>query len=205
MIEDRFDELFRGTDDDEQFDAARAEKMTELKSLHPGSPKPVGGEYGPDKFYTYSKNDHDHSVNVQVTMRPQLSNLLGRVVEMRLIPEYTSKQAIIRDAIHHRLAYIADHYADFEGGEMLAYERIATTMQMRRESRRTVNSVISEAEAELNEIVRSGDWDDLQHELDSLDMQLLDLPEKQQQRLAALVLEFRAKLKRFGRTIEDGE
>lgn len=192
-----FDNLFRGVDDDERYEGERAEKMAQLKTIHPGSPKPVGGEYRRDAFYTYSKNDHDHSSNVQVTMRPQLNNLLGRIVQMGLIPEYTSKQAIIRDAIHHRLAEIAENYADFEMSDMLAVERMDTQAQMRREHRRTVKQVLVNAQADLDELVQDGDWDDLALELDKLEMHAGDLPEKPQQKFVAMIDEYRAKHRRF--------
>ena len=196
MQEDQFDALFRGTDD--EYDDQRAEKLKNLKSLHPGSPKPIGGEYSREKFYTYSKNEHDHSVNVQVTMRPQLSNLLGRAVSMGLIPEYASKQAIIRDAIHHRLADIAENYADFEMSDMLALERMDTLAQMRREHRRTIKAVLTNAQADLDELVRDSDWDDLALELDKLEMHAGDMPAKSREKLDGLIQEYRGKLRRFG-------
>lgn len=197
MADDPFD-VFRGVDDEAEYQDERDGKMAQLKTIHPGSPKPVGGEYSRDKFYTYSKNDHDHSANVQVTMRPQLSNLLGRVVQMGLIPEYTSKQAIIRDAIHHRLAELAENYGDFEMSDMLVLERMDTMAQMRREARKTIKAVLKNAEADLEEMVRDGEWDDLALELDRLEAHTQELPAKSREKLEAMIVEYRARLRRFG-------
>jgi len=63
--------------------------------------------YDPDRFYTAGRDQQGHFSEVRVQIPTPLAGELARLVEDRRIPEYQTRQHVVRDAIYHRVKTIA--------------------------------------------------------------------------------------------------
>lgn len=66
--------------------------------------------YDPDKFYTSSRNKHDHSEQMSLKLPPDLYMAVQSYGNNQDFPEYRSGQDVVRDAIVHRLHYLTSSY-----------------------------------------------------------------------------------------------
>lgn len=98
-------------------------------------------EYDIGKFYTRATNQHDHSSNVQLPLPKELKGHLQTIVNQGMFP-YTSVQAIIRDAIVHRLEWLSgQNPADLETPQVVAFERMLARQEMRAEAQRAQEEI----------------------------------------------------------------
>ncbi len=184
------DDPFQGIDDDDP-------RIAKIATIHPGR-SDKHGAYDPHRFYTVSKNAHDHSENIQVPFPPAVAALIKRVVELDALTEYRSKQDVIRDAVYHRLAFLADEYGQFDLTISLERHLVDVRAQMRREERATEERIVANAAADLEMMDGKGQWRKLQRELDELEIGLRVVDEDLRERLQGLIDQYRGRLKRFG-------
>lgn len=179
------DDPFAGINDDYE---------TNLAAL--GAMKVVE-DYDPAKFYCRSTNKFDHSVKVQSPFPNDIVAAIDKVVNLRLVPEYTSRHALIRDAVVHRLHFLVETFGDWEIGELLALERVVAAAEARRALRVRQKEILETAEVELRELSQDADWESLEAELAQLEAALPTLTEHYQRKLAVLIDQHRASLRRF--------
>lgn len=72
----------------------------------------VETDYSVDQFYCDATDGRGHSDNHRVRMKPQLSGEIGALVASGRIPEYSTPAAFIRDAVVHRLRWLAENIDD---------------------------------------------------------------------------------------------
>lgn len=93
-------------------------------------------EYDANKTYTRSTNKHDHSITVNVNMPREYQSIIGTFVKDDAYPGYTSVQAFIRDAIFHRVFYLAQHGDDVSAMQDLlsvaAREKLEDKIEIRK-------------------------------------------------------------------------
>lgn len=65
------------------------------------------GGYSMDNFYTGSKDAQGHSTFVRIRVPDHIYGLLGRLIASGEVPELQTIPAAFRDAIHHRIRYLA--------------------------------------------------------------------------------------------------
>lgn len=65
-------------------------------------------DYAPSKFYCSASDDHGHSRVVRFDAPPSLAGQVAELIAERAFPVYRSAADFYRDAIHHRLRYLAD-------------------------------------------------------------------------------------------------
>ena len=63
--------------------------------------------YREDKFYTQASDEKGHSVPIHIRIPPDIYRRIEEVVSSRTIPDYKTMSDLVRDAIHHRLNYLA--------------------------------------------------------------------------------------------------
>lgn len=98
-------------------------------------------EYDVGKFYTRATNAHDHSSNIQLPLPKELKGHIQTIVNNGVFP-YTSVQAFVRDAIVHRLEWIAgQNPADLETPQVVAFERMLARQEMRAEAQRAQEEI----------------------------------------------------------------
>lgn len=67
-----------------------------------------GGGYDINDIITSSQDEHGHSVNLRLTVPKSWNAILHKIKESDSWPEYTSANAIMRDALYHRLHWISE-------------------------------------------------------------------------------------------------
>jgi hypothetical protein len=68
--------------------------------------------YDPDEFYTLSTDGHGHKVTMYIAVKPDLAGEIAALVAGAKFPDYKTTGHFIRDAIVHRLHYIAERESD---------------------------------------------------------------------------------------------
>ena len=63
------------------------------------------GGYDPDEIMTSSQDNHGHSTNQRVHIPPTWRAQMEQLIQSEQWPEYNSLQAIVRDALYHRLRW----------------------------------------------------------------------------------------------------
>lgn len=71
--------------------------------------KTEDGGYDPDKWYVTSMDDTGQTRQVRIAIAPRLYAEMERIVQSGQVPAYSTVAAMFRDAIVHRLRYLADH------------------------------------------------------------------------------------------------
>lgn len=71
-----------------------------------------GGEepekiYSPDKFYTRATNQKGFKDNIRLSLPPEMLGQIQAWVQGKEIPAYKTQQDFVRDAIFHRLKFLA--------------------------------------------------------------------------------------------------
>lgn len=66
-----------------------------------------GGGYDPNEIVTGSQDDHGHSINLRVHIPTPWRAMMEQYIQSDQWPEYSSIQAIFRDALYHRLHWIS--------------------------------------------------------------------------------------------------
>lgn len=129
-------------------------------------------EYDRYRIYTRSTNKHDHSANMQLPIRREHYALMVKLSNDERFPDYTSPQAIARDAIHHRLKDINEHIEDFEALAMLNSVQHMDVESARDERRRNEKEWVRNQESEILQLQADMDWDELETKLIRLEAML---------------------------------
>lgn len=155
------------------------------------------------KFYTRATNDHDHSMTMRVPMPREIMGEISRWVQMGLVPAYTSPQALVRDAVHHRLQWLAEQKGDWELAGVLsvqrgldAQERILTRLATEEKFLAGVKKVIAELEGTHR-------LDMLETYLDQVEIEEHDIDERSRMELVKVIADGRDLIAR-GRRRADG-
>lgn len=72
----------------------------------------VTDDYDIAEFYTKATDGRGHSDNLRVRVKPEVAGEIAATVASGRIPDYTTPQDFIRDAIVHRLRWLAEHADD---------------------------------------------------------------------------------------------
>lgn len=126
--------------------------------------------YSPDRFYVRGSDQAGHREEIRVKVAPDLADALAKIVQSKSIPEYSTIQDIVRDAIVHRLHYL--HQSGMVNGvesalrrqmaieSMVQYEEWAskfstTIMRLADQVRSLLREKDPDATAEAERIVRN--------------------------------------------------
>lgn len=72
----------------------------------------VTDDYDVASFYTDGRDGRGHSDSHRVRLKPEVLGEIGALVASGKIPEYSTPQAFIRDAIVHRLHWLSENSDD---------------------------------------------------------------------------------------------
>lgn len=91
-------------------------------------------EYSVWKFYTSAQDSHHHSAKITIHLPPHVVAQMAQIVQSLKIPAYKCDADIIRDALYHRLKFLADHQGNIlSDSERLALSRELLIAQMQRD------------------------------------------------------------------------
>lgn len=69
-------------------------------------------EYDPDEFYCGSVDRNGHHAGLNIGIKPNISARIDELVASKMFPAYKTKGHFARDAMVHRLHYLADRARD---------------------------------------------------------------------------------------------
>lgn len=94
-------------------------------------PFTLSGGYSPTQFYTGS-GGREHS-SITISLPETIMSQIRAIVQQRTIPAYRTYQDFVRDAVHHRLQYIADNALTDNSSHLTAFlsmDRVETMSQV---------------------------------------------------------------------------
>lgn len=119
-------------------------------------------EYSEANVYNRSTDGHGHNVNLQTRIAPDIAGEINALVASQVIPEYRTAADVVRDALVHRLYYIAQRT---KNGDL---ER-RITIEMRLARLDAWRAEMANMERLLNEQTEA-----LQKSLDLLDLDMME-------------------------------
>lgn len=117
------------------------------------------GSYSPDRFYCRSVDKQGHGSEVRAQIPPEMAAVMERIVQQQKIPNYQTKQDIVRDALAHRLHYITTSLIDDPRlrAEVDRYRRMADLLD-RVAERERLSNYVEQYDHALAKAVRDRDW-----------------------------------------------
>lgn len=113
--------------------------------------------YSTDQFYTRATNAHDHSAKLRLHLPPDALAAAEEVIQQ--VPAYRSIADLLRDALYHRVHYLAtdrkmstpiiDRWLDLEAGQA-AIDRARVEIEMHK-------AIVTDARRTLDELLTVGD------------------------------------------------
>jgi hypothetical protein len=113
------------------------------------------GDYSLASFYTRATNRHDHSQPIQTPFPPELASMV--TLWANQIPEYRgSRQALIRDAVMHRLKWLIDHQGLDDDRTRFSLYRARVTQAEMMETAREQAEFLKQARQDFGEMFELG-------------------------------------------------
>lgn len=114
-----------------------------------------GSSYDLDRYYTRSTDEKGHSNTFRINVNTLLgAQIRGKVADPNF-PGYKTAPDFIRDAIYHRLKYLANKRELIDSQEAMEQERIAQeharAQEQREMSRRTVEGLTKSMRSALDD------------------------------------------------------
>jgi hypothetical protein len=132
-------------------------------------------EYDAGKFYTRATDTKGFSSTIRVAIPPEV---MGRILDLcERVPQYKGSRDFARDAIVHRLHYLAEAgVTSPEIVQWLREERLQATIDVTNHQRIAREKIVSSADEALRELSRAGDHDARAAMLEDLDDYARTLP-----------------------------
>lgn len=125
--------------------------------------------YDEHEFYTRTTDGHGHSENHQVRLPPDVSSEVAGLVQSKRVPKYGTAQAFIRDAVIHRLYYIAYRLDDRDLKRAVAIQINLARVENKREEIKSMARTVDEYKALYDEAREAQDWDMMGRAIDEAD------------------------------------
>lgn len=149
------------------------------------------GAYSRAKFYCHSTDKRGHSEFIRGPLPPTILAKMSELVQDRNFPDYTSVQAIMRDAIYHRLHEIADIKGDealrrIVAMEMKMADRARSAYLLRRQQ-----EMVDQIEMLLGLALQAQDELALIEEISKAEADMADLIEPYRSRVIDIIDKYR--------------
>jgi len=154
--------------------------------------------YSPERFYT-SSGGRDHGT-VQIALPVNLLTEIDRLVQSGQVPEYQTRQDVIRDALVHRLRFVAEELKrmDAMGARRLnTWIQLATVRAIRAE-KNAREEILKELEDALKEAERTRDLTQIAEIFEAQEPIIASFPVDQRERGMRVLESYR-------HLIEEGE
>lgn len=148
-------------------------------------------DYSIDKFYTGSSDGKGHTTRMRVSIPPSVAALIGAVIESKRIPQYRRFTDFVRDAVQHRLHWVAEHLDDPHIKEQSKLTRFIAEQETRRQRVDEWEQWLTTLEMNCSAFATM-DTDMLEAEIDQADEVLMgDVPVKVRERAVEVLRRFR--------------
>lgn len=159
-------------------------------------PFALSGEgYSPDKFYTRSTDGKGASETKYFKAVPSIMGSVGELVASRQIPQYKTEADFIRDAIYHRLKYVAEGLKDGRLEATINRALMLSRIQDIHQELSDMNTIVTQYEEVMSNCVQTQDWVTLEGSLDAAESDLATLKPAYAERLQRVIERYRAEAK----------
>ena len=114
--------------------------------------------YSIDSYYCRSTDGHGHSENIQTKFPPEVAGILSSLVQSGRVPEYSSVQNVVRDAVIHRLIKVTREIGDGELERKITIEMQLAKLAAHRREIENNEQLVKELEELLEEAASKQDW-----------------------------------------------
>lgn len=155
-----------------------------------------GDDYDPNRFYTASQDRHGHSSKVTANLPKNIMAAIAELVADSKYP-YRTTEAFVRDAVYHRLKYIAtfgedmQHLADIVNEAMMADE-----YQQRMDKRIARDELVQRALLDLEDAETRGMTRDARRIVAKIEEHADKLPEPWRSQMKTIASEARVRLRK---------
>lgn len=80
------------------------------------------GQYSEEKFYCHSTDGKGHAESLRVNVPPPIMAQISKMIQSNQFPDYSTAQDITRDALIHRLRFLATMKGDRELLRIIEFE-----------------------------------------------------------------------------------
>lgn len=152
--------------------------------------------YRPENVYIHSTNRHDHSTVSRFRYPPHWSPFINEVVN--LMPKYRSVSDLVRDAIFHRVRYIAEHYQMSDEFKRWQEDETRLANVQRTQARRALaKKQVSTMRQAVEEAYSEGDIDELYDLLEQAAEWVDTMPKPYRQQIAGIYEDYMGRAKRM--------
>lgn len=134
---------------------------------NPNDPWALSSEsYSPETFYTRATDGNGHASVLHIKVSPALLGELQRLVQSRQIPQYQTYADVVRDAVIHRLRYIADQYPGATDLAALEIEQRQAELDRLSVQRESWTKLLSDLKQQLDALIDNGELDEAEWLID---------------------------------------
>lgn len=154
-----------------------------------------GNEYDPNKFYTRSTNQHDHSADIRFRLPPHLAGRINEIVSSKRFPQLRSTADFYRDAAVHRLHHLNKMMQDPELANMLNIEIRLAIIEARQQEVDSLREAVEKHKQQLESAWQSNDYDAIADSLADVEESIPFYRNPYRRQLQELVTQFKPRLK----------
>ncbi|MCL6558027.1 MAG: hypothetical protein K6U74_04345 [Firmicutes bacterium] len=163
--------------------------------MNPWETEPAG--YSPNEFYTQSKDKQGHSTLYHVRIPDHVAAELSKIVSSGKIPRYSTPHDIIRDAIVHRLKYLADNFPELER-RLSAAVQISISVEnaeYRMREAKDLKDIEERTQSCCEELFEIGDYTSLEAFIKEQEENVSSLREPYRTRILRILNKYKERLK----------
>lgn len=116
--------------------------------------------YALDQFFVRATDGNGHDAVMSVKVSPALFGELQRIVQSKTIPAYRTYADIIRDALVHRLRWLADEYPGSTNLAALEIEQRQAEIDRLSTERATWRKLLTDLDTQLNDLIGQNELDE---------------------------------------------
>lgn len=151
--------------------------------------------YDEEIYYTAATDEQGHSAIVRFRVPPSLQGEISKIVQGGKVAAYTTMQDFYRDALFHRLQWIADRLGDVKLLGVIERERRLVNTESKKNEYEGLSNDVESTTDLCRKLSKAGDWELLKDTIDDVEVTAEGSREPYRGKLEALVAKYRAVLK----------
>ena len=122
-----------------------------------------GSSYDIDSFYTRATDGNGHDGVLQVKVSPALLGQITHILESKAIPAYRTRADVVRDAVIHRLRYLADNYDGSVNLADLEIEQRQAEIDKFKAQRQAWKTYLADLDNQLKDLIDAEEYEEAEY------------------------------------------
>jgi Arc/MetJ-type ribon-helix-helix transcriptional regulator len=153
--------------------------------------------YSTDEFYVRSTNAHDHSESIRVRLPKQVLGQASALVASKRYNAYRTVADVIRDALVHRLHYLANEAGDDELMEFVNRQIMQARLDQRIRTIEEMETICKTTEALIAHAWEHQNIGTVESTITDAYLMFEELPEPYASRMLKLADKYRAEVEQY--------